>query len=156
MRPARATSLAAVTTHALLPGESLAKLQATGLFTAIVATDSHPRAHDLQPQGLEVVSIPTNRAMVRDDNPDLIYKSEAAKFEALADDISERYAEGQPVLVGTISVEKSEHLARLLEKRGIPHAVLNAKQHEREAHVVTQAGRPKPSGLRANSAPIRS
>ena len=90
--------------------------------------------------GLEVVSIPTNRTMVRVDEPDLIYKTEAAKFEAAADDIAERSDRGQPVLVGTISVEKSEQLARLLDKRGIAHQVLNAKQHEREAHVVTQAG----------------
>ena len=90
---------------------------------------------------LEVVSIPTNRAMVRLDEPDLIYKTEAAKFEALADDIQERSDRGQPVLVGTISVERSEHLAHLLNMRGIPHAVLNAKKHEQEAMVVTQAGR---------------
>ena len=91
--------------------------------------------------GLEVVSIPTNRPMVRLDEPDLIYKTEAAKFEALADDIQERSDRGQPVLVGTISVERSEHLAQLLNVRGIPHAVLNAKKHEQEALVVTQAGR---------------
>ncbi|HEY3722329.1 MAG TPA: preprotein translocase subunit SecA [Acidimicrobiia bacterium] len=91
--------------------------------------------------GLEVVSVPTNRPMIRADNPDLIYKSEDAKFNAAADDIQERYQNGQPVLVGTISVEKSEKLSRLLEKRGIPHSVLNAKAHEREALIVTQAGR---------------
>ena len=88
------------------------------------------------------MSIPTNREMVRKDEPDLIYKTEEAKFNAVADDIQERHDAGQPVLVGTISVEKSELLSRLLERRGIDHAVLNAKQHEREAHVVTQAGRP--------------
>ncbi len=92
--------------------------------------------------GLEVVSIPTNRPMVRADEADLIYKTEEAKFNAVADDIAERHERGQPVLVGTISVEKSELLARLLEKRGVPHEVLNAKQHEREAHIVAQAGRP--------------
>ncbi len=90
---------------------------------------------------LEVVSIPTNRAMVRLDEPDLIYKTEDAKYDALADDIQERSDRGQPVLVGTISVDRSEHLGRLLDKRGIPHAVLNAKKHEQEATVVTQAGR---------------
>ncbi|MGA3148027.1 MAG: SEC-C metal-binding domain-containing protein, partial [Acidimicrobiales bacterium] len=78
---------------------------------------------------------------IRDDNPDLIYKSEDAKFAAVVDDISERHAAGQPVLVGTASVSKSEHLSRLLEKRGIPHEVLNAKQHFREAEIVAQAGR---------------
>ncbi|MFM7270401.1 MAG: preprotein translocase subunit SecA, partial [Actinomycetes bacterium] len=91
--------------------------------------------------GLEVVSIPTNRPPQRADEADLIYKTEDAKYDALADDIAERNAKGQPVLVGTISVEKSEHLSRLLDRRGIKHAVLNAKQHAREAVVVTQAGR---------------
>ena len=108
-------------------------------MTGTAATEAGEFAHTY---GLEVVSIPTNRPMVRDDNADLIYKSEAAKFEAAADDIEERHEAGQPVLVGTISVEKSEQLSRMLERRGIPHQVLNAKQHEREAHIVTQAGRP--------------
>ncbi len=90
---------------------------------------------------LGVVQIPTNRGMVRDDLPDVIYKTEAAKFEAVAEDIEERHAEGQPVLVGTTSVEKSEYLSGLLVKRGIPHEVLNAKQHEREAVIIAQAGR---------------
>jgi preprotein translocase subunit SecA len=90
---------------------------------------------------LPVVSIPTNKPMVRTDNPDLVYKSEDAKFNAVVEDIAERHATGQPVLVGTASVSKSEHLARLLEKKGIPHSVLNAKQHFREAEIVAQAGR---------------
>jgi preprotein translocase subunit SecA len=90
---------------------------------------------------LPVVPIPTNREMVRLDEPDLIYKSEMAKFEAIIEDILERNDKGQPVLVGTASVEKSEVLSSLLEKRGIPHHVLNAKQHAREAEVVIQAGR---------------
>jgi len=107
-------------------------------MTGTANTEAGEFAHTY---GLDVVSIPTNRSMIRNDEPDLIYKSELAKFEAAADDIAERHTAGQPVLVGTISVEKSEALARLLEKRGIPHQVLNAKQHEREAHVVTQAGR---------------
>ena len=109
-----------------------------GGMTGTASTEAGEFAHTY---GLDVVSIPTNRAMVRLDEPDLIYKSEAAKFEAAADDIAERARRGQPVLVGTISVEKSEEVSRLLEKRGITHQVLNAKQHEREAHVVTQAGR---------------
>ncbi len=108
-------------------------------MTGTAVTEAGEFAHTY---GLEVVSIPTNRPLIRNDEPDLIYKSEDAKFEAAADDIQERYDVGQPVLVGTISVEKSEHLGRLLEKRGIPHSVLNAKAHEREAHIVTQAGRP--------------
>jgi len=91
--------------------------------------------------GLAVVPIPTNRPVGRVDEADLIYKSEVAKFGAVVDDIAERYERGQPVLVGTISVQKSEHLSRLLTKRGIEHEVLNAKQHTREALVVAQAGR---------------
>ena len=90
---------------------------------------------------LPVVPIPTNKPMVRVDEPDLVFKTEAAKFNAVVDDIEERHAKGQPVLVGTASVVKSEVLSRLLEKRGIPHEVLNAKQHFREAEVVAQAGR---------------
>src|SRR5690606_13977211 len=90
---------------------------------------------------LQVVPVPTNRPIARIDQPDLIYKTEDAKFAAVVDDIAERYERGQPVLVGTISVEKSEKLSRLLDKRGIPHEVLNAKQHAREAEVVAQAGR---------------
>ena len=85
--------------------------------------------------------IPTNLPMVRADEPDLIFKTEEAKFDAVVDDIAERYEQGQPVLVGTASVEKSEVLSRLLDKRGIPHHVLNAKQHAREAEIVAQAGR---------------
>ena len=107
-------------------------------MTGTAYTEAGEFAHTY---GLEVVSIPTNRPMVRVDEPDLIYKTEDAKFDAAADDIAERHETGQPVLVGTISVEKSEQLSRLLEKRGIPHEVLNAKQHEREAEIVTQAGR---------------
>jgi preprotein translocase subunit SecA len=90
---------------------------------------------------LAVVSIPTNQTIQRLDQPDLIYKNEDAKFAAVVDEIVEKYKNGQPVLVGTISVEKSELLSRQLSKRGIKHEVLNAKQHSREAHIVTQAGR---------------
>jgi preprotein translocase subunit SecA len=90
---------------------------------------------------LPVVPIPTNLPMVRRDAPDLVYKTEDAKFSAVVDDLVERYEKGQPVLVGTASVAKSEHLSALLAKRGIPHAVLNAKQHVREAAIVAQAGR---------------
>ncbi len=79
--------------------------------------------------------------MIRIDQPDLIYKTEDAKFNAVVDDIVERYEKGQPVLVGTASVEKSEQLSRLLDKQGIPHEVLNAKHHAREAEIVAQAGR---------------
>jgi preprotein translocase subunit SecA len=92
---------------------------------------------------LQVVPIPTNRPMARKDEGDLIYKSEDAKFEAVVEDLAERYETGQPVLVGTISVEKSEKLSRLLDKEGIRHEVLNAKvgQHFREGEIIAQAGR---------------
>ncbi len=90
---------------------------------------------------LPVVPIPTNQPMIRADEADLVYKSEQAKFEAVVEDILERHDKGQPVLVGTASVEKSEVLSAMLERRGVPHHVLNAKQHAREAEVVTQAGR---------------
>jgi len=91
--------------------------------------------------GLSVVQIPTNKPIVRIDNPDLIYKTEAGKFGAVIDDIEERIAKGQPVLVGTASVEKSEKLSQLMIQRGVPHEVLNAKQHFREADIVAQAGK---------------
>ncbi|RFU21793.1 preprotein translocase subunit SecA [Geodermatophilus marinus] len=90
---------------------------------------------------LGVVSIPTNRPMIRADRSDVIYKTEAAKFDAVIEDIAERNEAGQPVLVGTASVEKSEVLSKLLVRKGIPHEVLNAKNHAREAHIVAQAGR---------------
>ncbi|MEV6956678.1 preprotein translocase subunit SecA [Streptomyces sp. NPDC051183] len=90
---------------------------------------------------LGVVPIPTNRDMVRKDQADLIYRTEVAKFAAVVDDIAEKHEKGQPILVGTTSVEKSEYLSQQLSKRGIPHEVLNAKQHEREASIVAQAGR---------------
>ncbi|MDO8390904.1 MAG: preprotein translocase subunit SecA [Actinomycetota bacterium] len=90
---------------------------------------------------LQVVPIPTNKTVVRHDQADLIYKTEESKFRAVVDDITEKFEKGQPVLVGTISVEKSEYLSRQLQQRGIPHEVLNAKQHTREAQIVSQAGR---------------
>jgi len=82
---------------------------------------------------LGVVAIPTNRPMIRLDQPDLIYATEAAKYRQVVEDIAARHAKGQPVLVGTVSVEKSENLSKLLAKRGIKHEVLNAKNHAREA-----------------------
>ncbi len=90
---------------------------------------------------LGVVPIPTNRPMVRLDEADLVYRTEGAKFDAVIEDIAERHEGGQPVLVGTASVEKSELVSTLLRRRGIPHEVLNAKYHEREAAIVAQAGR---------------
>lgn len=90
---------------------------------------------------LGVVSIPTNKPMIRKDQADLVYKNEQAKFAQVVEDIAERHAAGQPVLVGTVSVEKSEYLSRLLAKKGIKHEVLNAKNHAREAEIVARAGR---------------
>jgi preprotein translocase subunit SecA len=90
---------------------------------------------------LDVVVVPTNRPMVRADHHDVVYKNEKGKFRAVLAEIEDCHKRGQPVLVGTVSVEKSEVVASLLRKKGIPHSVLNAKQHEREAHIVAQAGR---------------
>ena len=91
--------------------------------------------------GLDVVVIPTNKPMVRRDMPDVVYKTEQAKFRAVVDEIAARHAQGQPVLVGTISIEKSEVLSNMLRKKGISHQVLNAKYHDKEAEIVAQAGR---------------
>ncbi|GAC1618822.1 MAG: preprotein translocase subunit SecA [Ktedonobacteraceae bacterium] len=90
---------------------------------------------------LDVVVIPTNKPKIRQDMPDLIYRTQDAKFKAVVDEIKERYEKRQPVLVGTTSVEISEHLSHMLEMQGVPHNVLNAKYHEREAQIVAQAGR---------------
>jgi len=101
---------------------------------------------------LDVVVIPTNRPLVRPDFPDVIYKTEREKFNAVIEEIKELHSKGQPVLVGTISIEKSETLSSLLQKQGIPHNVLNAKQHEREAEIVTQAGRKEMVTIATNMA----
>ncbi len=107
-------------------------------MTGTAATEA---AELMNTYGLGVVPVPTNRPVARVDQPDLIYKGELGKFNAVIDDIAERHETGQPVLVGTVSVEKSELLSRLMKQRGIPHEVLNAKQHTREADIVAQAGR---------------
>jgi len=90
---------------------------------------------------LDVISIPTNMPMIRKDNNDVIYKNENAKYNAVVEEIKESHAKGQPVLVGTVSVEKSERLSSILKKDGIPHEVLNAKYHEKEAAIIAQAGK---------------
>ncbi|SDQ89854.1 preprotein translocase subunit SecA [Thermostaphylospora chromogena] len=90
---------------------------------------------------LGVVPIPTNKPMIRKDQPDVVYKTEDAKFNAVVEDIKQRHKKGQPVLVGTTSVEKSERLSKMLRREGIPHEVLNAKNHAREAAIVAEAGR---------------
>ncbi|MDE3721009.1 preprotein translocase subunit SecA [Nocardiopsis sp. N85] len=94
-----------------------------------------------QTYGVGVVPIPTNKPMIRDDVKDLVYKNEDAKFQAVAEDIAERHEAGQPVLVGTTSVEKSELLSRMLKREGVPHEVLNAKNHAREASIIARAGK---------------
>ena len=101
---------------------------------------------------LGVVGVPTNKPMIRADCPDLVYRTEKAKFDAVVDDIAEHHHRGQPVLVGTTSVEKSEYLSRQLRERGVAHNVLNAKQHEREAAIVADAGRKKAVTVATNMA----
>jgi preprotein translocase subunit SecA len=101
---------------------------------------------------LDVMVIPTNRPMVRKDNDDIVFKTEREKFNAVADEIERLHRKGQPVLVGTVSIAKSEALATILKRRGIPHDVLNAKNHEREAHIVAQAGRKGSVTLSTNMA----
>ena len=90
---------------------------------------------------LDVVAIPTNKPMIRNDEHDIIYKNEEAKFKAVIEDIKKAHEKGQPVLVGTVSVEKSEKLSKMLKQAGIKHVVLNAKYHEQEAAIVAQAGK---------------
>jgi preprotein translocase subunit SecA len=102
--------------------------------------------------GLNVVQIPTNVAVARDDRNDLIFKTKEAKFNAVLDDLKERYEHGQPVLVGTIAVETSEYLAELLKRSGIPHNVLNAKEHAREAEIIKDAGQKQAITIATNMA----
>lgn len=102
--------------------------------------------------GLQTVVLPTNRPMIRNDMPDLIYLTEDDKYKAIVNDIKETIAKGRPVLVGTISIENSEKLSRLLDKLGIKHQVLNAKFHEKEAYIVAQAGRPGTVTIATNMA----
>ena len=101
---------------------------------------------------LEVVVIPTNKKMIRKDFPDAIYKSEREKFQAVVEEIKELYEKGQPVLVGTITIEKSEMLSRMLKRAGIPHSVLNAKHHQKEAEIIAQAGQQKTVTISTNMA----
>lgn len=106
-------------------------------MTGTASTEADEFLHTYK---LETVQIPTNNPLIREDLADLIYRNEEAKYNAVIDDIVERNAKGQPVLVGTISIENSELLSRMLSKRGVKHEVLNAKQHEREAHIIEGAG----------------
>jgi preprotein translocase subunit SecA len=106
-------------------------------MTGTAATEADEFMHIYK---MEVVSIPTHKEMIRDDRDDLVYKTKKSKYGAVVEDIAERNTEGQPILVGTVSVEVSEHLSNLLKRRGIRHNVLNAKHHEREAEIVAEAG----------------
>ncbi|MEY3455294.1 MAG: hypothetical protein RLZZ92_414, partial [Actinomycetota bacterium] len=109
-------------------------------LSGMTGTAMTEAAEFMQIYKLGVIPIPTNKSMQRIDQSDLIYKTEVAKYEAVANDITERHRKGQPVLVGTVSVEKSEYLSQVLRKRGVAHEVLNAKQHEREAAIIARAG----------------
>ncbi len=104
--------------------------------TAVTSAEEFSKVYEL-----DVVEIPTNQIMIRKDFPDVIYKTETAKFQAIAEKIKEISTSGQPVLVGTIAIEKSEYLSRELKKRGVPHQVLNAKHHEKEAEIISGAGK---------------
>ena len=110
-------------------------------LAGMTGTAKTEEAELTQIYNLPVVAIPTHRPMIREDQPDLVYKHEKAKFAAVADEIAEWHTKGRPVLVGTRSIEKSESLSALLRRRGIPHQVLNAKYHEKEAEIISQAGR---------------
>ncbi len=123
-----------------------------GKLAGMTGTAATEAAEFEEIYGLEVVEIPTNLPMIREDMNDVIYKTEEAKFQAVVEDIASRYERGQPVLVGTISIEKSERLSGMLKKRGVPHQVLNAKHHAREAEIVAQAGRLKTVTIATNMA----
>src|ERR1043165_1317433 len=101
---------------------------------------------------LDVVVIPPNRKMIRDDLPDVVYRTEAEKFAAVIDEVKECRERGQPVLVGTVSVEKSERLSKMLKREGVKHNVLNAVNHELEASVIAQAGRREAVTIATNMA----
>ncbi|MCL5959760.1 MAG: preprotein translocase subunit SecA, partial [Chloroflexi bacterium] len=101
---------------------------------------------------LEVVAVPPNKEMIRLDHPDVVYKTEEAKFRAVVNEIDELFKQQRPVLVGTISIERSEHLSNLLMRKGIPHQVLNAKYHEKEAGIITEAGQPGAVTIATNMA----
>ena len=104
--------------------------------TAMTEEDEFSTIYDL-----DIVEIPTNKPVVRTDYPDVVYKTEAGKYRAIVKQIEECHEKGQPVLVGTVSIEKSERISRMLRDKGIPHNVLNAKNHEKEAEIVAQAGK---------------
>ncbi|ACL70393.1 preprotein translocase subunit SecA [Halothermothrix orenii] len=102
--------------------------------------------------GMEVVQIPTNKPMIREDLPDVVFRTEEAKFKAVAEEVALKYKKGQPVLVGTVDIEKSEKLSRMLKRKGIPHQVLNAKNHEKEAEIIKKAGQKNSVTISTNMA----
>ena len=118
-------------------------------MTGTAVTDAE-ELHEIY--GLEVIVVPTNLPMVREDMSDLVYRSQREKFEAVIEDVLERHREERPVLVGTVSIEDSEHLADLLQRRGVEHEVLNAKQHQREAAIIARAGQPGAVTIATNMA----
>ena len=128
-------------TLATITLQNYVRLYPQGSRAGMTGTAETEAAEFQETYKMGVVPIPTHKPMIREDKQDVVYKSAEAKFAAVVDDIEENYHRGQPVLVGTTSVEKSEYLSRLLNARHIPHQVLNAKQHEREAAVVAMAGR---------------
>ena len=101
---------------------------------------------------LDVIAIPTNKPLIRDDEPDAVYKNINGKYQAVVNEVKEAHAKGQPVLVGTVSVDTSELLSDLFKRNGIPHNVLNAKHHQREAEIVAQAGKPGQVTIATNMA----
>jgi len=115
--------------------------------TAATEADEFRRIYNL-----EVVSVPTNQPMIRDDEGDLVFKTERAKYDSVVEELEDLHKSRRPVLVGTVSIEKSEHLSGLLLRKGVPHNVLNAKQHEREAAIIAQAGRPGAVTIATNMA----
>jgi preprotein translocase subunit SecA len=115
--------------------------------TALTEQEEFEKIYDL-----DVIAIPTNNAVVRQDQQDLIYMSQKSKWRAVVDEIKARHAKGQPVLVGTVAIETSETLSKLLEREKVPHKVLNAKQHEKEATIIAQAGRPAAVTIATNMA----
>jgi len=115
--------------------------------TAVTEAEEFHKIYDL-----DVVTVPTNKPMIRIDHKDRVYKNEESKFRAVVKEIEELQSQGRPVLVGTVSIEKSEHLSQMLQKKGVAHQVLNAKQHEKEAGIITQAGRPGSVTIATNMA----
>src|SRR5438445_63127 len=121
-------------------------------LAGMTGTAKSEEAELTQIYNLPVVVVPTDRPMIREDLPDLVYKQEKAKIQAVADELEEWYKQRRPVLVGTRSIEKSEGLSALLRRRGVPHQVLNAKYHEKEAEIIAQAGRPGAITIATNMA----